>query len=281
MKLLLLTGVAGAGKSTVCHAFEERGYRIVENVPLGALDAMVDACLPDVEYAKTVLTVGLGEAAKALEILRSREGLDVIFMVLDCTHDQLLARFRLTRHVHPLQSKGMTLDEAIKADAIAIDAIRPLADIYIDTTGWEAASLREVTLGEVEGTHGNDLVVRFLSFGYKFGVPRDAEIVFDCRHVPNPYWVKELRRFTGLDNEIIEWLEARPQTDEAFEAMTQYLSYFLQKARKDRRNFVSVSLGCSGGQHRSVYFAERLAKYFSKDYATFVTHREMARYREE
>lgn len=279
VQLLLLSGVSGAGKSTVHHAFEEKGYRIVENVPVPALDALIDSLIADEgAYGKTALIQTLDLAKDSWTKIVTRSGVDARFVLLDCAHDELLARFRLTRHVHPLQSRGLTLEEAMEQDAEAMELIRPLADLYIDTTGMQASALREVALANIEGTMGDRMVVRFTSFGYKFGVPRDAEIVFDCRNVPNPYWNKELRPLTGLDQPIIQWLEDRKEVEEAFQAMVTYLTYFIEKARKDRRNYVSINLGCSGGQHRSVYFAQRLCDYFSKDYLTFVTHREIGRY---
>ena len=280
VNFILLTGVSGAGKSTVCHAFEEKGYRIVENVPVAAVSAVLDSIVADENaYGKTVLIQTLDLAKETYHVVAARQNIQRQFMVLDCAHDELLARFRLTRHVHPLQSRGLSLEEALEEDAEAVALVRPLADLYIDTTGMEPQALREIDMANIEGELGGNLVVRFTSFGYKFGVPRDAEIVFDCRNVPNPYWNKMLRPFTGLDKPIVDWLQDHKEVEEAFDSMVKYLTYFLEKARKDRRNYVSIDLGCSGGQHRSVYFAQRLCEYFSKEYLTFVTHREIGRYR--
>ncbi len=278
--LILLSGASGAGKSTVCHAFEERSFRIVENVPLLALPATVDAMVQDEDYyAKTLLILTLDQLKDAQTYLRTREDIHLTVVILDCGQHELLSRFRLTRHVHPLQSRGISLEEAILKDKETITHIRPVADLYLDTTGMEAGALREIALASIGGEEGDHLIVRFTSFGYKFGVPRDAETVFDCRNVPNPFWVPELRPLTGLDKPIIDWLEQHEETEESFREMVTYITYYLEKARKDKRNYVSISLGCSGGQHRSVYFAERLYQHFKKDYKAFVSHREIARYR--
>ena len=278
--VILLSGASGAGKSTVCHAFEERGFRIVENVPLGALPATIDAMVANPSYyAKVALILTLDQLKDAQAYLRTREDIDLTVVILDCGQHELLSRFRLTRHVHPLQSQGLSLEEAILKDKETITHIRPVADLYLDTTGMDVATLREVALANIEGEEISHLVVRFTSFGYKYGVPRDAETIFDCRNVPNPFWIKELRPLTGLDQPIIDWLEKHEETEESYQEMVTYLTYYLAKARKDKRNYVSISLGCSGGQHRSVYFAERLYNHFKNEYKAFVTHREIARYK--
>lgn len=278
--VILLSGASGAGKSTLCHAFEERGLRLIENVPLDVLPTCVDAMVQNESYyAKSAIILTLDQFKDAQIYLRKREDIHLSVILLDCGQHELLSRFRLTRHVHPLQSQGLSLEEAIGKDKETIASLRPVADLYLDTTGLEPSALRELALANIEGEEGGHLVVRFTSFGYKYGVPRDAETVFDCRNVPNPFWVKELRPLTGLDQPIIDWLESHEETEESYQEMATYLTYYLEKARKDKRNYVSISLGCSGGQHRSVYFAERLYNHFKKEYKAFVNHREIARYR--
>ena len=133
----------------------------------------------------------------------------------------------------------------------------------------------------IDGKKGSHMVVRLTSFAYKYGVPRDAEVVLDCRLVPNPYWVEELRPFTGVDPEIIFFLESKKEVGDALEAMERYLRHYLSHAEEMNRPHVSVYLGCTGGQHRSVYFAEKLGKLLEKDYSCMVSHRDLSRYRKK
>ena len=279
VRLILLSGASGAGKSTICHGLEERGFRVLENVPLSALSTVAKALVGGKpKYDDTVLSMPIEEAVEAYNLLKKEPDIAVTFVLLYCSKDELLSRYRLTRHTHPLQSTGLTLAQAIEQDRLAIQQARNLADIYIDSTGTNPVLLQNMALASLLGEEGKKLFVRFTSFGYKYGVPEDAEIVLDCRHVPNPYWDKSLRPLTGLDKPIVDWLESHEEVEAAFQAMTNYLSYFFKQARHDGRHYVAVDLGCTGGQHRSVYFAQRLMDYFSKDYLTFVTHRDITRY---
>lgn len=275
--IILLSGVSGAGKSTISHVFEELGYRLIENVPNVVLPALCAEFESNPAYELTVIIVEIRHAKHAIEILRSFKGLKSHFVLLDCNKAELLTRYRLTRHVHPLQAKGYPLEECLQMDEQSMKEVRPLADVYVDTTGLSTNELRHFSLAHF-GKAGDKMVITFSSFGYKYGIPQDAEVIFDCRNVPNPFWVKELKTKTGLDPEVRQWLDNRPECDVLFTHMVNYLDYFLSSAHVDGRNYVNIDLGCSGGQHRSVYFAQRLYEHYKDQYLCFVSHREMSRY---
>ena len=276
-KVFLLTGVSGAGKSTISHVFEEFGYRIIENAPNVVLPALAEEIIKNDAYERTVLIVEIRHAAHAISILRQLPNLEVLVCVLDCSPHELLTRYRLTRHIHPLQAKGLSLEDCLEKDAFDMQNVRPLADLYLDTTGLSVSELRHIAFAHLAPA-GDKMVVTFSSFGYKYGIPQDAELIFDCRNVPNPFWDPKLRSLTGLDQPVIDFLKAHEETDELFKKMTDYLDYFLPSAKVGGRNYVNVDLGCSGGQHRSVYFAQALYEHYKGKYICFVSHREMKRY---
>ena len=282
IRVVLLTGVSGAGKSTACHAFEERGYRLVENVPVSALPAVVSSFLKEEDsYGKTVLLFSCQEAYEAIAYLKTISEIELKVVLLDCNTAELFSRYRLTRHVHPRQADGLSLEEALEKDRVDMEKLRPEAQLYLDTTSLTPKDLQEIILTMIDGKKGSHMVVRLTSFAYKYGVPRDAEVVLDCRLVPNPYWVEELRPFTGVDPEIIFFLESKKEVGDALEAMERYLRHYLSHAEEMNRRYVSVYLGCTGGQHRSVYFAEKLGKLLKKDYSCMISHRDLSRYRKK
>lgn len=282
--IIVLTGVSGAGKTTISHAFEERGFRVIENLPNVVLPAFLEEVIAKGDvYAKTLLILEIRHAFTAINIIRQETRIKSKVLVLDCQQNELLTRYRLTRNIHPLQAKGCSLEEALKYDAIAMKDVRPLADLYVDTTGLTEAKLREKVILNLLGDYHNRMKVVFYSFGYKYGMPQDAETVFDCRNVPNPFWIAELKDTTGLDFKCKEWLDNQQECEEQFKSFITYLEPFLENAKKSGRNYVSICFGCSGGQHRSIYFAERVYKYFTdkNKYVCSIIHRELPRYVKE
>ncbi|OPZ32279.1 MAG: glmZ(sRNA)-inactivating NTPase [Tenericutes bacterium ADurb.BinA155] len=159
-----------------------------------------------------------------------------------------------------------------------MERVRPLADLYIDTTGLQSSDLRKTVFSALDSESGTRMAVIFASFGYKYGIPQDAEIVLDTRIVPNPFWVKGLKTLTGLDQPVIDFLDAQPECPELFQKMCDYLDFYLPRLQKEGRSFVFVDIGCSGGQHRSVYFAEKLYQRYKKTYLCSINHRELPRY---
>src|SRR5574344_307731 len=278
-KFVILTGVSGAGKSTISHAFEERDFQIVENLPYEVFPSFLKVIDQNpLKFERVECVVRLDDAEKIIPLVRQDKNLESQVIVLDCSVPELRSRYRLSRHIHPLEASGLTLEQAIAHDKKVMETVRPLADLYIDTTGLQSSDLRKTVFSALDSESGTRMAVIFASFGYKYGIPQDAEIVLDTRIVPNPFWVKGLKTLTGLDQPVIDFLDAQPECPELFQKMCDYLDFYLPRLQKEGRSFVFVDIGCSGGQHRSVYFAEKLYQRYKKTYLCSINHRELPRY---
>lgn len=278
-ELVILTGVSGAGKSTAIFAFEEMGYYCVENVPLPLLPSLFHLVENDARYKKTLIGVNISEAKEAIEEARKHLKLSFKVLCLDATTAELLSRYKLTRHVHPQQTSGITLEKAIINDKEFLNALRAEVDVMIDTSGLEVVDFRRKLFANFQKKRRNMLTVSFVSFGYKHGIPTDVDLIIDTRFLPNPFYIRELSKLTGIDEPVIAYLEALPQTKTYLKHVTEYLDYYLEKANDDIRPSYVVGVGCSGGQHRSVYIAEYLNKHFEEKYNTLVSHRDLAKYK--
>ena len=276
--LLLVTGCSGAGKTTVASVAESLGYYITESIPAAMIDSLLAVFKSDPQtYGKVALFVPIDNFQKVRERIVKDKEIALKSWGLDCSFDVLMARFRLTRHIHPRQPRGMTLDEAIQQDRQIMDAIRDNFDIYIDTTSLSEKELRIKARALIE-TDGASLSVFFSSFGFKYGLPRDSEMVIDARFLPNPYWDDELAKMTGLDAPVIEYIEKSPITKDFMKSLYNLLDLYFSESAKLGRGFVTVNVGCTGGQHRSVYIVEQLYKHYRDLYDCTLSHRELSRY---
>lgn len=277
--LLLVSGVSGAGKTTVAGACESNGFYVVEDLPLKMFSSLLTLFKSERGlYSKAAVFLGLKQIGAAIEIARKDPAFDVRAVGLDCSREVLLSRYKLTRHIHPLQPKGYTLVEALSDDENAMQAVRESFDVFIDTTSLTEKELRVRADVLMNGANAGKLSVIFCSFGYKYGIPQDADVVVDARVLANPYWVPSLRALTGKDLEIAEYIGKDPKTKPFLDSLITMLSHFFKLCSEEGRNFVYVDCGCSGGQHRSVYIAEQLANAFREEYLTSVFHRELLRY---
>ena len=277
IKLLLVTGCSGAGKTTVSSVAESLGYYIVEQIPSTLASSLIDVFKNDPQtYGKVALFVNLDKFEKIYNIIKNIDGIELKTWGLDCSFDALMSRFRLTRHIHPMQPRGLSLEEAIANDRSIIDKLRPMFDIYIDTTSMSEKYFRAYA-GTIIGEEKSNLFVFFSSFCYKYGLPRDSEIVIDARLLPNPYWVKELRPLTGLDEPIKEYLRQSEVTEKFLKGLIANLDLFFEETVKQGKGFASVNIGCTGGQHRSVYIAQALYEHYKDKYKCSINHRELSR----
>ena len=197
---------------------------------------------------------------------------------VDAEESVLIKRYSETRRLHPLSKRKLSLDEAIVLEGSLLEDIASLADLRIDTSSLSIHDLAAQITTLINGRPEKKLVIVFESFGFKNGIAKDADFIFDSRFLPNPFWDPSLRSLTGLAKPVIDFLSAHKETEELFNRMTDYLDYFLPSANAGGRNYVNVDLGCSGGQHRSVYFAQALYEHYKDKYICFVSHREMKRY---
>jgi UPF0042 nucleotide-binding protein len=281
IELLLVSGVSGAGKTTVASVCEEHGYYVTEDIPASMIPSLLAVFKREKgQYGKVALFVDLPSFREVVSEVKSDQEIEVSVWGLDCSLDVLLTRYRLTRHIHPLQPKGYSLNEALLADAKIMEQDLPLFDVYLDTTGLTEKALRIKASALMEKrAHNLNLIIS--SFGYKYGLPRDAEIVIDSRGLINPYWVPTLSHLTGLDKPVIDYLAKDAHTQEFMGKLITLLDDYLFHAEKEGRTFVIVDVGCSGGQHRSVYVAQALYDHYQNEYDCTVYHREIARYKED
>ena len=288
MRIVLITGISGSGKSVALNVLEDAGYYCVDNLPPALLPDLVRTvseegtkCLAVAVDARSAESlVGLPATTRMLKA----QGHDIKVMFLTSNTHSLVARFSETRRSHPLShqlrpdenpSSRRTLIECIQEERERLSAIEQLG-LVIDTSGLSANKLR-AWIKEVIEIERAPLTLFFESFAFKLGVPLDADFVFDVRALPNPYYDVTLRPLTGMDGPVIDFLDAQPHAVELLEDIRAFIEKWLPSFKTDNRSYLTVALGCTGGQHRSVYMAERLAAYFSPTERVVLRHREQAR----
>ncbi len=277
MDLLLIGGVSGSGKSVALAALEDSGYYTVSNLPLPLL-AQTAAYLQ--RAGQTRVAVGLDvktepglAALPGLMAEMRAAGATVRFLYLDTRIDTLVKRFSETRRRHPFSSDTRTLTEAIEFERALFADARPLALVF-DTSETSAATLR-AWIRNFISVDANGLTLLFESFGFKHGVPLDADIVFDVRCLANPYYEPALRPLSGRDHPVVEYLEALPEVGRMYGDIHHFVAGWLPEYARDNRNYLTVTIGCTGGQHRSVYLVERLARAFADRSQVQVRHRDL------
>ncbi len=285
MKLTIISGRSGSGKSTALRALEDAGYNCIDNFPVGLLQSLVDHALGSVQKDSS-MAVCIDARNKELdrfpEILAGLNGLDVACQViyLDALSPTLVKRFSETRRRHPLTDNNTDLRQAIDAESDLLENIADLAVLTIDTTLLSGQELVEFMRSRVIANTAIGLSLLFRSFGFKFGVPVDADLVFDLRCLPNPHWQEALRPLTGLDAPVEQYLENDAMVNDMFDDIVDFLERWLPRFEDNHRVYMTVGLGCTGGQHRSVYMAERLGSHFEERHENvLVRHRELDRRR--
>jgi UPF0042 nucleotide-binding protein len=281
-KLVIVTGISGAGKASALKAFEDLGFHCVDNLPLELLPdfaALVDKS-DEMEKAAIVVDVREGTTLDRLpEILKSiRKLLLTRVIFLDSQDAVLVRRYSETRRPHPL-GKLETVSRSIVEERQLLDPIRNVADTLIDTSNFNVHELRaniQTRFGRTDEAH--QLLVSCLSFGFKNGVPLDADMVFDVRFLPNPHFVPQFRKRTGLDPEVAAYVRQFPQTGEFLRRVTKLMLYLLPHYVKEGKSYLTVAFGCTGGQHRSVMMAEEMASELKKaGYQVKALHRDVPR----
>lgn len=272
MKLIIISGRSGSGKSTCLHVLEDLGYYCVDNVPASLLGVLAERVStgPGARLNSVAVSIDarnipddLRQFPDMYQKLADKPGLEKQIIFLDADNNTLLKRFSETRRKHPLSNPGVSLLEAIKQERPLLDPIASLADLAIDTSDLSIHQLRDIVKNRVAEREAGGMALQFQSFGFKNGVPPDADMVYDARCLPNPYWIAHLRGKTGLDNEVIEYLESQPEVRQMFEDIKRYLERWLPCFERNNRSYITVAIGCTGGQHRSVYLCEKLKQYFS------------------
>ncbi|MBR9882844.1 RNase adapter RapZ [Marinobacterium lacunae] len=272
MKLVVISGRSGSGKSTALQALEDVGFYCIDNLPARLLPDLIDQMLGDPEHPDQLavsidarnLVSNLHAFPGIIQTLSIRKDLSCEILYLDAAEPTLIKRYSATRRKHPLSDSQSGLREAIEYERTLLEGIASLADIRVDTTRLSLYELRDTIKLRIAQRSEQTLSVQFESFGFKHGVPLDVDFTFDVRMLPNPYWVPELRQFTGREQEVIAFLEKSPEVEEMVADIRDFLERWIPHFRRNNRSYVTVGIGCTGGQHRSVYIAERLAGHFSQ-----------------
>ena len=278
-QLVILSGISGSGKTSSNYAFEEMHYNCINNLPVFLFDNLFEKLVnpTDSSYARTFLTIRMEYLPAALELVKKYPQIKTDIIILHAEKDVILNRYKLTRHAHPLQASGLTLEKALDYEYELLEQYRDGADLVLNTTRISIAELRQIIFRRYRDPNKNSVRVSFVSFGFKNGAPNDADIIFDLRTIPNPYYLVELKNLSGLDQAVIDFIEKQKETEENFMLITQYLDKYIPSTIRENRGMIVVAIGCTGGQHRSVYFAERLANRYKFNFPVFVHHRDVVR----
>jgi UPF0042 nucleotide-binding protein len=286
MRIIIITGISGSGKSVGLNALEDAGYFCVDNLPPTLLRSLVETRITEgdnnlavaVDARSASSLVGLPDDIDWLK----QQGHDVKVIFLTAKTESLVTRFSETRRSHPLShrikteehySTELTLTECIRKEREMLSAIQGIGNV-IDTSGFNANKLRK-WIKDLIGSERAPLTLLFESFAFKFGVPLDADLVFDVRMLPNPYYDLKLRPFTGKDAPVIEFLNAQPEAADLLNDIRAFIEKWLPSFKNDNRSYLTIAIGCTGGQHRSVYMVEHLGTYFKKSDRVILRHREL------
>jgi UPF0042 nucleotide-binding protein len=273
LKLLVVSGLSGSGKSSALDMLEDLGFYCVDNIPATVLGTLVGQ-LADLEDAKfDRVAIGLDTRPKPDDIQqvvglirdRREQGDACEVLYLQASTQVLLKRYSETRRKHPLSSHGMGLGEAIDFERQLLAPLCDLADLVIDTSRMSIHDLRRTIRDRLDDRNGNRLSILFRSFGFKHGIPGDADFVFDARTLPNPYWETNLRSLSGRDAPVIEFLQGHDDVARYVADVRGFLERWIPEFGKANRSYLTIAIGCTGGQHRSVYVAEQLGRLFRGD----------------
>ena len=277
-RILIVTGQSGSGKSSALQVLEDLGYYCIDNLPLALLPEIVAKLDSENNLEQLALGVDvrstradLQEFDHVFEQLQSHGSVDIIYLT---TQDQqLISRFSASRRPHPLSSRFKSLIQCIQEEKTLLLPIQLRSTVHIDTSDKSVHDLKHTLLSKLG--QSDNLILILQSFGYKHGIPLDADYVFDVRHLPNPHWDLELRKYSGLDLPVQQFLLQSEQTGEMFEDIYHFLDKWLPAFAEGHRHYMTVSIGCTGGQHRSVYIVDRLKKALEEKWSIQVLHREM------
>ncbi len=281
---IVLTGLSGSGKSQAIRALEDLGYFCVDNLPTTLIPTLAKLSIRGSEMEKVAIVVDVREGnflssfPKIFKQLRAMRGLNPVLIFLEANDATLVRRFSETRRPHPL-APGRSASEGIREERIRMMPIRRMADEIVDTSDMTVHELRHFFMGLSRDRSKTRLVVTILSFGYKHGLPVDADLVFDVRCLPNPHFVPTLRRRTGRDRAVVAFLEKDANTRDFMDKLEQYVQFVLPHYIQEGKSYLTIAIGCTGGRHRSVAIAERLKKAISSiDGARIrVRHRDLSR----
>jgi UPF0042 nucleotide-binding protein len=275
VELFIVSGRSGSGKSVALRVLEDLGCYCVDNLPLELLSQLPEI-LPS-HYQKAAVSIDVRNLPHDPAVLESvmlalKPKVKLTSLFVDADEAVLIRRYSETRRLHPLNRENYSLTEAIRAETSRLEPLSCNADLRIDTTSLSIHQLSELIRERVLGKKSQELTLVFESFGFKNGVPKDVDYVFDARFLPNPHWIPELRAFTGQQSQVVEYLSKQPLVPEFIWQIESMLTSWLPHLERNNRAYVTVAIGCTGGKHRSVYVTEQLAQHFSNKYRVQLRH---------
>jgi UPF0042 nucleotide-binding protein len=279
MRLIIVSGLSGSGKSVALHMLEDIDYYCVDNIPAALLKPFISHTVRGMgdTYPRTAVGLDARNRPNEIETIPAlvgelrRSGIDCEVLYLHAAEEVLLKRYAETRRKHPLVTGDVSLREAIASERKLLEPIITAADWVIDTSNMGVHALRELIRERIERRHEGRLSLMFESFGYKYGIPGDADFVFDVRSLPNPYWETALRSLTGRDSAVIEYLSGYVSVRSMIADLAAFLEKRVGEFTQANRSYLTIAIGCTGGQHRSVYIAEQLAEHFRKAHPHVLT----------
>lgn len=268
MELVIVSGRSGAGKTVALRCIEDLGYYCVDNLPVVLLPNLVE--ISRGKYDRIAVSIDVrnlptdpNSVHEVLQTIQQVDELKIVSLFIDADDAILIKRYSETRRIHPLTKLGnFSLEQAIKQESSLLAPLSTYTDLRIDTGNLNIYSLSEIITTRLLGRKSKELVIVIESFGFKNGNPKDADFVFDARFLPNPHWIPKLRSLTGLDEAVIEYLKSKEEVVEYINQIDVFINNWLPQIERNNRSYLTVAIGCTGGQHRSVYIAEQLAERF-------------------
>jgi len=270
VKLVIVSGLSGSGKTVALHTLEDAGYYCIDNLPLSMLPELVDKLINSSPQPYDLVAIAVDARSRVDnsdrfdEVMRLMDKhplqLKVLFLTADTA--RLLKRFSETRRKHPLSREGLPLADAIKQEKTLLEDIHANADISIDSSNLNVHELRQMLIDRLVSQSNSEMGILIQSFGFKNGVPADSDFVFDVRCLPNPHWEEDLQPLTGRDQPVIEYLQNYPEVEAMFASIYNFLTEWIPRFEQENRSYMTISIGCTGGKHRSVYLTERIVAGF-------------------
>ena len=276
VEVVIVTGMSGAGKTSAMACFENLAFRCIDNYPVPLLTEFAELVQDNSQYQRVAMAVSLEDALKAIRLLNNLDWINLTVVFLDCDDEALVKRYKQTRRSHPLliSNKASSLLEAIEFERRLAEPISRLANIYIDTTKLKGARFQDLLEDYFNRGKLDPFRITFVSFGYKHGVPKDADLLLDVRFLPNPFYIEELRQLTGNDQAVYDYVMEKEETKIFVEKTTEFLDYLLKEYEKEGKMHLVIGIGCTGGQHRSVTLTNYFADYYSQYYQVHRLHRD-------
>ena len=282
MKLVIVSGLSGSGKSIALQVLEDLEYYCIDNLPINMFEALTKEIVSAKHEYVAIgidarnITAELEHFPKQIKQLE-KNNIDCEIFFLEASDAALIKRFSETRRKHPLSNQEVPLNEAVIQERYLLEPISSKADLTIDTSTTNVHQLRDLIKARVKQADKQSISIMFESFGFKHGMPKNADFVFDVRCLPNPHWVPELKTLTGFDDAVINYLDKHNEVKEMFDDIMNFMDKWLPRFEEDNRSYLTVAIGCTGGQHRSVYLANKLAKAIKNKHNNVISrHREIS-----